>query len=385
MVFTKVIYLVDAPFSRRDYQRLGIQILQKNGFQVEVWDLSPFLYDSKQMVEKELNSLYEYKLFVSPKEVIQAMALAPTLAFFINVMDYSYHTHRFYNALAKRNLHYAELHATAFVGAIKPTMAINFKRLWKLTPQKLWWKLFKAKNGSSPMLVLASTEIAYTNQTKKNVLWIHALDYDLYLRELFNPPRLLEKPIIVFLDQYLPFHPDFADSMFSPPTPVLYYKEMNIFFDWLEQYTGMEVVIAEHPRAVREQHVSFWQGRKIIAGETISLVRNASLVISHASTAVNFAVLFNKPLLFLTTDNMKQSGLESFYQQIPENLDMKFVNISRDFSQFINKDLLFKVSEAGYNRYKHMRIKKEGTPEKLFWEIFADWLTKRNISKDKAV
>jgi len=40
----KVIYLVESLFCKRDYERFGIDIMKENGFQVEVWDFTPFLY-----------------------------------------------------------------------------------------------------------------------------------------------------------------------------------------------------------------------------------------------------------------------------------------------------------------------------------------------------
>ena len=39
----KVIYIIETRFNKRDYDRFGIEILKKNGFEVEVWDFTPFL------------------------------------------------------------------------------------------------------------------------------------------------------------------------------------------------------------------------------------------------------------------------------------------------------------------------------------------------------
>ena len=37
--------------------------------------------------------------------------------------------------------------------------------------------------------------------------------------------------------------------------------------------------------------------------KTIHLIKNAEMVLTHASTALNFGVLYNKPIIFLTSND----------------------------------------------------------------------------------
>src|SRR3972149_1514211 len=37
-VIERIVFLVDNPFGRRNYERFGIELLTRNGFRVEVWD-----------------------------------------------------------------------------------------------------------------------------------------------------------------------------------------------------------------------------------------------------------------------------------------------------------------------------------------------------------
>ena len=55
------------------------------------------------------------------------------------------------------------------------------------------------------------------------------------------------------------------------------------------------------------QFLRVFGGRELLQGETARLVNDSSLVIAHYSYAVNFAVLYRKPLIFLTTDELKAS------------------------------------------------------------------------------
>jgi len=41
---TEIIFFIESPFNRRDYERFGIDLLKENGFQVRVWDFTPILY-----------------------------------------------------------------------------------------------------------------------------------------------------------------------------------------------------------------------------------------------------------------------------------------------------------------------------------------------------
>ena len=51
--------------------------------------------------------------------------------------------------------------------------------------------------------------------------------------------------------------------------------------------------------------------------------------ITHASTSVNFAVIFEKPILFITTNRMKRSRyanelLSSWFNKIPLNISASY-------------------------------------------------------------
>ena len=39
----KIIFIVESQFTKRDYNRFGIELLKKLGHQIEIWDLTPFL------------------------------------------------------------------------------------------------------------------------------------------------------------------------------------------------------------------------------------------------------------------------------------------------------------------------------------------------------
>lgn len=103
----------------------------------------------------------------------------------------------------------------------------------------------------------------------------------------------------VFLDIYFPAHPDFiGQKRIIKPSEEIYQKNMNVFFDKIERDLGVDIVVAAHPKANYEDNT--FCGRRIIKYNTAELVRYSEAVITHHSSSISFAVIYDKPLLFIT-------------------------------------------------------------------------------------
>ncbi|TDX84096.1 hypothetical protein [Epilithonimonas xixisoli] len=143
----------------------------------------------------------------------------------------------------------------------------------------------------------------------KKMITINYFDLEEYnLRK--NEPAILEKDYIVFNDIYLPFHPDLQarnkGSEFINPTN--YFKELNHFFDKIEKQYGFEVVIAAHPKA---NYSTEFGSRKVIAGQTLNLIKHCKLLITHLSISIDYALFSHKPVLFFHTPSLfKSSALQ---------------------------------------------------------------------------
>ena len=65
--------------------------------------------------------------------------------------------------------------------------------------------------------------------TKK--IWLHLLDYDIYLKYREEGPDLTLGRYAVFLDEYIPFHPDYQSMGVEPPASAdEYYPKLWYFF-----------------------------------------------------------------------------------------------------------------------------------------------------------
>jgi hypothetical protein len=138
-----------------------------------------------------------------------------------------------------------------------------------------------------------------------------------------------------------------------------------------------EIVIAVHPRSNYNNLPDYFGGRSCIKGKTGQLIKDSSFVIAHMSTSIGFAVLYHKPIVFITTDKLYKmnSGKNltgSYIQAIAAELGKNPINIDH-MSEF-NWNHEMEINEEAYLCYKNNYIKKKGTPEKPLWEIFCSYI-----------
>ncbi|MEO8033631.1 MAG: hypothetical protein ABI837_04315, partial [Acidobacteriota bacterium] len=143
--------------------------------------------------------------------------------------------------------------------------------------------------------------------------------------------------------------------------------------DRVEAEGGVRVVIAAHPRADYADRSHIFGDREIVRGETAALVRDADLVLAHCSTAVNFAALERKPVLFLTSDSLERHVIHGSAVPVVAGLFSKTpVNI--DHVGQVDWQDERTVDGQAYDSYIAKYIKAKGTPERLCWDLVADYL-----------
>jgi len=74
-----------------------------------------------------------------------------------------------------------------------------------------------------------------------------------------------------------------------------YYGRLNDLFECIEQWSGCPVVVAASGKYQYER--DRFHGRKVIYGETLSLIQNADFVIGHMSLALDQCLVSVKPVL----------------------------------------------------------------------------------------
>lgn len=197
------------------------------------------------------------------------------------------------------------------------------------------------------------------------IIETHCLDYDLVLNNK-NNKKIINKKYVVFLDQNLLNHTDFIrEKIELKISREEYYEELNTLFDKIESQFSLSVVIAAHPRANTDQYHILFKNRDILYGNTSLLVRDCEFCITHYSTAINFAVIYNKPILFVTSNQLMKYDIDKYIQLFSNTLGQIQINLSVSYKlpQF------FAIDKELFQNYKIKYIKKNNI-EMSTWDIF---------------
>ena len=389
----KITYFFLTPFTQRDYERFGIGVFLENEFRVEIWDFTSIL-NPKYLKHEDVDDVSDFagiKRFDCKKKAMKAIENLSNDCFVINHLGLSCETYSFFKAVSQQNIPYGILEINKLPPADHHQRKRSFWMLFDhnsvdimgLIKRKILEKidhyLFKQpymiRPGFKPatLLITAGRKTppcrdARVGKETKTVK-AHALDYDTYLR-LRETDSGNDTNIAVFLDEYEPFHPDYTlENMEPPATPEIYYPLLCKFFDHVEEKLELKVVVAAHPRSQYEKHPDYFADREIVYGKTARLIKDCRLVLLHTSTAINFAVLFNKPLLFIITDELKIE-YESLIQAMRRYLGASLIDL--DASVEFNMKTVYSINKGAYRRYKADFIKEPFTPEKNFSEILID-------------
>jgi hypothetical protein len=382
----RIVFLVEVPFNQRDYQRFGIATILENGFAVEVWDFGKFLHPG---LYEKINSRMPdplawdgRRVFLRANDALGAMRSLGADCLVVCLLNYYLETYPFFLALSRARVEYAVLLATGQPAAQgQAVLRELFARLKKVTLARIPGILFNhipyclLRIRPADLLLAGGKETVHTQRyplgKKTKTLLIHALDYDLY-RQIKNIPAGSDKNTGVFLDEYGPFHPDYSfENMPQNYRPEEYYALLCSFFDYLEKKYGVEIAIAAHPRSAYERHPAYFGRRSVIRGKTAELVQGAGFVIAHHSTALNFAVLFEKPVIFITTDPINIDR-GKYIRLMASLLGKKPVNLSRSIGIDLEKES--QIDRQAYDRYRRSFIKMEGTPDLPFWQVFSGYV-----------
>ncbi len=194
---------------------------------------------------------------------------------------------------------------------------------------------------------------------KTKLIWGQHRDYDDYLRENIKKINTKRKKAL-FIDQAIPYHPDRVVKLGVTFDPKEYYKSIRNFLERLNESFGYEIEISCCPKIQVHKLKKFFPKFKIEIGKTIKQIRNSSLVIAHHSNATNYAVIYKKPIIFIT-NNCLNNDLYYHYEEI--NLRAKLFNkrcINIDEKPIFDIANYLKVNKKTYNNYLTNFIKTKG-------------------------
>ena len=373
----KVILLVSSFFTERDYIRYGIDEM-KTHLAVEVWDLTNLLYSnvSKQNSEKHTSKII--RVFGQMANVTDEISLQKKHTYFISSIIVSYKSFKIFKTISKNKYAYGCVgpYQIGLFPSTNPQGSffsrngnitltdIYYKILNRLFINKLSFRILDIKAANHFFMSGGDEVEVFGNHLNDSteLIKIHSNNYDIYLE---NERVNLREDYILYLDQYFPFHPDFE---FSQQKNVFekneFYENLRIFFEKIEKIYDLEVVISAHPKSFYEDKPGLFGNRRIIKNiNSLSAIIDASLVIVHNSSALDFAVLYNKNMIFLTSssfENTREGEMISAYAELFNVKTYDCRDSSVDLSPYI-------TTIDSYKSYIQRYIKSKDSEIEKFW------------------
>jgi hypothetical protein len=391
----KIIFLTNVPFSQRDFDRFGVEVLKEHKVAVECWDMTEML-NKKAWKQRKVEA---FKFFgyigVSSMSLIKKMCKNIGDAIVIDLLGTGFTCNWVRRLIRKSSAKICvseqALLANEIFRETKILHKVNLERMVvKFTGYGIS-SFFKSsmtavhekiRPEASYRLMSGTASLGRSDKYIRNAkkIWAHSFDYNTFLK---LRDQASSKNIIVFIDTGPSGgHPDlklFKAKPFSNAEN--YYPAMNKVFNSLELFFNAPVVIAGHPKIDYSREKDIFEHREILFEKTAELIRDCKLVVSNGSTADNFAVLWKKPILFITTDELENSPQKKILEAECKLLDTKVINANHFFDD-IDWGPLCQKPLAKYDAFRNQIIKKDGTPDENCWAILVDYFEgKQELSR----
>ncbi len=356
----KVIYVAIVRLTDKMAADWHIDYLIERGVQVEYWDIVALLREEhSEHGARNPPWLHVFRTF---DEVEERLRLPENrAAFYVMLVSYTGALARIFRLLSRYDCRMVRFAS----GALPQDSAFKWRKIaaWLATPVRLAQEIAARVKAASLRRLKLVKPFAITfaagevpmgadNYTAR-VVPINFFDYDRYMEARAGRGGVLvQGRYAVFLDSNLPYHSDLEFCGYRHIDPLAYYGSLNRFFGLLERQHGIRVVIAAHPRA--NYDAATFEGRPIYRLATAELVRDAEFVLAHTSTAISYAVLNRKPLVFIYTAGMAAAYERWFIREMrcfADYLDAAICNV--DAAAETERLAVRAVNLASYERYKY--------------------------------
>ena len=354
--YNQIVYLSSLPLKNLSKDFYVHELKNLKGLEVQFWNLTEVLFglktsEEKNNFEKNIGNHTQFK------NEIKLQNNEKTL--YITSIAFEYRSLLLYYFLKKHNcktLFFAR-GALPQYKLIDKLNNLNFNRIIIFFKNRIAF-LFKYLNIVNTFDYLLTSGLdgyktigvgSEIDLKKSKKYYINSIDKEIY--DDANPELALDNNILVFIDEYMPFHPDFKLLNIDTVPESEYYNELNLFFSRIEKKLKMQVVICAHPKAENYKTKNYFENRKIYFNKTCEIIKLSRGVISHNSTAINFAVLSKKPIIFITSNLIKRFNpiLDKQILLHSKILNSNFI----DIDNYQQKNLFFwEINEVFYKSWK---------------------------------
>lgn len=361
-----ILFLGQIGYFKRDYERFHIKYLKKK-FKVYFLDISNLI--NRNFYRKEKDNFFKSPelLKVNSKKEFVKLIKKKNIEFVFDVSNpKSLSLNFFRNIINKRKIKLISMQISLFPN-FKRSLILKIKYLLRIAflNQSLLFHYFRNFIKRKKEKLQTSQKFYYDyifcagkkgeNNSeidgKTKFIFSHTSDYEKYLySKKFNHRK---NNFFLFLDQFLPYHNAYIHRDIPAfVSPKKYYNSINNFFEKLEKIFKTNIIISAHPRSDYKSIGNKFNGRKIVDfDKTNYFVSKSSGVINYTSTAMNYAVIHKKPIIFYTTNEINHSHDAFHVDYLSKKLGSNVLNI--DKMNIKDKSLkgLLKVNELKYKKY----------------------------------
>jgi hypothetical protein len=389
----KIVIFVASPFNERDFKRFGVDILRSNGFEVLVYDFSPLVYP--KLYELGVLDPAEYEkhfCFVNKYDAIRAIRELETDVFVILRINYSKQTFWIYKTISKTSIPYMSVFLGSFPqGRLENTdtnhflnnffrkvSRLSFKKIINIIYRKGFARYLGIRGANLVVVAGAETLNIYRHsiilEKKTEILYTPSADCNIFLE--MGCTNVSNEAKAVYIDAWATGNLRGDHTANEEEIGInleKYQSSLRNFFNKVEKETGCIVNIAAHPGYEGCRYPDIFGKRLTIVGNTAEMISRSSFVLVNGSTAVSFAILFGKPIIFLTSDDelARFKKLKS-KETIGPWLGKTPINI--DYPNDLDWDKELEINEDVYRNYKHSFLIANGTEEIISWQIVANRL-----------
>lgn len=363
----KIVIIDHEPFTQRRKDLFFIQNFIDEGFDIQVWDISQYIFGNIHINGMLNNEKYvtKIKTYKQLTEKLNNFDIDNTI-FWVECLN-SWRNRSLYRLLSQYRCYIlrVDLYANTnlYESPWKRMQRICSKSIYKIIKEKIYsvaYSLYKRAYKIEDFKRYLSSS-ALVNRTDI----INHPDYEKF-RFNKNIP-IINTDYIIFCDTYFPFHPDLTVyyNCKNLPDGKSYQTTLKHFFDYLENVYKMPVIIAAHPKANYKGNE--FGNRQIIQYHTDNLVLNSKMVIQHASNSISYAVLKNKPVAFITTNDYNNvRHLKRNLALLASTLGKEAYNL--DKTQF-EKIKITPIDDVKRKQYIYTYLTSVSTENLKNWEI----------------
>lgn len=385
----KILFILTAPFFHTDYKRFGVDFFISKNYEIEIFNLCPIIYPLlfKNVEKKNLYDGDKEQIFFQKSNFYTRLKNNKSSKIIV-ISHYNIRTHFIYKALSRYNISYSHLLVNSVPSNTENNQRrrisnyFNFSKLRYVIENRIYnTKNFTLFNLKPPEYTICGGKNTLKNPQsfirgeKTKLIWAHSFDYDQYLIEENKSTKLDDhldsKKFIVFIDAPSPLvnHDSLIPNISSPLTAARYFPSLCKFFDFIEEKSGADVVIASHPKSNHSKNPDYFGNRNVYRDMTLQLIKHSELVINRNSTAINFAIMYNKPIIFHTTSEIEEhSVMRSQIKSMANLLNLSPINIDSNYFD-IDLNNLLKVDHQLYAEYKNKYVKSMNSLNLPLWEI----------------